>query len=107
MVKEELRKSEKFTDEIQRAIDIYGNEGIGERISKLVIMGAEVEIPSLISVLRERLNIPVEKISLTDGVQVSPEMMDVPEAQRGSLSFSSVLGLAWEPNSSLIDFDAS
>ena len=97
------KEVEKFTDEIQRAMDIYGNEGIGEKISKLVIMGAEVDIPSLIPVLQEKLNIPVEKLSLTDRAEVSPEMVDVPEAQRGSLSFSSVVGLAWEPDSSLID----
>jgi len=90
-------------EEIQRAIDIYGNEGIGEKVSKLVMMGAEVDIPGLIPNLRAELHIPVERISLTDGVEVSPEMLDLPDAQRGYLSFSAVLGLAWEPGSSLID----
>ncbi len=97
------KEVEKFTEEIQRAVDIYGNEGIGEKVSKLVMMGAEVDIPGLIPSLRAKLHIPVERISLTDGVEVSPEMLDLPDAQRGSLSFSAVLGLAWEPDSSLID----
>jgi Tfp pilus assembly PilM family ATPase/Tfp pilus assembly protein PilN len=97
------KEVEKFTEEIQRAVDIYGNEGIGERISKLVMMGAEVDIPGLIPGLRAKLHIPVERISLTDGVEVSPEMLDLPDAQRESLSFSAVLGLAWEPDASLID----
>ncbi len=94
---------EKFMEEIQRAIDIYGNEGIGEKVSKLVMMGAEVDIPGLIPSLRAELHIPVERISLTDGVEVSPEMLDLPDAQRGYLSFRAVLGLAWDPGSSLID----
>ncbi len=97
------KEVEKFTDEIQRAMDIYGNEGIGEKVSKLVMMGAEVDIPGLIPSLRAKLNIPVERMSLTDGVEGSPEMLDLPDAQRGSLSFSGVFGLAWEPDSSLID----
>ena len=97
------KEVEKFTDEIQRAVDIYGNEGIGEKVSKLVMMGAEVDVPGLIPSLMAKLQIPVERISLTGGIEVSPEMLDLPDAQRGSLSFSAVLGLAWEPDSSLID----
>jgi len=97
------KEVEKFTEEIQRAVDIYGNEGIGEKVSKLVMMGAEVEVSGLFPSLQERLHLPVERISLMDTVQVSPEMLDLPEAQRGCLSFSAVLGLAWEPDISVID----
>ena len=97
------REIEKFTEEIQRAIDIYGNEEIGQRISQLVVTGAEIEFKDLIPRLREKLNIPVERISVMESIQGAPEVLDLSEAQRGSVSFNAVLGIAWNPDAAMID----
>lgn len=94
---------DKFTEEIQRAVDIYENEGIERRITKLVITGAEIELRDLIPGLTEKLGLPVESISLMDNIPGAPEMLDLPEAHRGSLSFAAVLGLAWNPEGAKID----
>lgn len=94
---------EKFTEEIQRAIDIYENEGIGGKIAKLVLTGAEIKLTGLIPSLTEKLRLPVERISLMDNLPGAPEVVDLPEAQRGSLSFAAVLGLAWDPEGAKID----
>jgi len=97
------KEIDKFTEEIQRAVDIYENEGIGRRITKLVITGAEIELRGLIPGLTEKLHLPVERISLMDNIPGAPEMLDLPEAHRGSLSFAAVLGLAWNPEGAKID----
>ncbi len=97
------REVEKCTEEIQRAIDIYGNEGIGQRISQLVVTGAEIEFMDLIPRLREKLHLPVERISVMELIQRTPEVLDLPEAQRGSVSFNAVLGIAWNPDAAMID----
>jgi len=97
------RDIEKFTEEIQRAIDIYGNEGIGQRISQLVVTGAEIEFKVLIPRLREKLHLSVERISVMESIQGTPEVLDLSEAQRGSVSFNAVLGIAWNPDASMID----
>lgn len=94
---------EKFTEEIQRAIDIYENERIGGKIAKLVLTGAEIKLTGLIPSLTEKLRLAVERISLMDNLPGAPEVVDLPEAQRGSLSFAAVLGLAWDPEGAKID----
>lgn len=99
----EDQEIEKFTGEIQRAVDIYESERVGQAITKLVITGAEVRA-RLIPNLKEKLRLPVERVSL---LRLPPflaaYLRDVPEEQRGSLSFSAVVGLAWDAESAAID----
>ncbi len=97
------KEIEKFTEEIQRAVDIYGNEGIGRRITKLVITGAEIDLTGLIPRLREKLRLPVERVSLMDNIAGVSECLDLPEGQRGAVSFAAVLGLAWNPDGAKFD----
>jgi Tfp pilus assembly PilM family ATPase len=97
------KEIEKFMEEIQRAVDIYGNEGIGQRISKLVITGAEIDLTGLIPRLREKLRLPVERVSLIDNIPGASECLDLPEGQRGAVSFAAVVGLAWNPDGAKFD----
>src|SRR5712692_3331174 len=98
----EANEIEKLAEEIQRAIDIYEGEQIGQGVANLVIMGAEVRA-RLVPGLRETLRLPVQRISLVDRFPGAREVLDLPEAQRGSVSFSAVLGLAWDAESAGID----
>ncbi len=68
-----------------------------------MITGAEIELRGLIPGLTEKLHLPVERISLMDNIPGASEMLDLPEAHRGSLSFAAVLGLAWNPEGAKID----
>ncbi|MEE9568503.1 MAG: PilN domain-containing protein, partial [Candidatus Binatia bacterium] len=97
------KENEKFLEEIQRAVDIYENERVGRRITKLVITGAEIELTHLIPSLKEKLHLPVEKVSLLDNIQKASEVADLPREQRASMSFAAVLGLAWDPDGTKID----
>lgn len=97
------KEIEKLTEEIQRAIDIYESERVGQGITTLVITGAEIELGGLIPSLTEKLRLSVQRISLLDGIPGARDAMDLPEGQRGSLSFAAVLGLAWDPESAQID----
>jgi len=94
---------QKFTEEIQRAIEIYGNEGIGGKISKIVLSGAEIDLENLMSRLGDALQIPVEQWLLSKTSRGVPEIMDAPENCKGALSYSSVVGLAWNPRGAKID----
>lgn len=98
-----VKEIEKFTEEIQRAIDIYGNEGIGQKISKVVITGAEIDIDALVPKLSQSIHLPVERMRLLERIPEGPGIMDLSEDARRSISFASVLGLAWNPDGSLID----
>ena len=97
------KENEKFLEEIQRAVDIYENERVGRRITKLVITGAEIELTHLIPSLKEKLHLPVEKVSLLDNILKASEVADLPREQRASMSFAAVLGLAWDPDGAKID----
>jgi Tfp pilus assembly protein PilN len=100
----QAREIERLAEEIQRAVDLYESESIGLRITKLVVMGAEIELVGLtIESLTEKLRVPVEVVSLLDSIPGAREVVDVPEAQRGALSFAAVLGLAWDPGGARID----
>lgn len=98
----EANEIEKLAEEIQRAIDIYEGERIGEAITKLVISGAEVRV-RLVPGLREKLRLPVQRVSLVERLPGAREVIDLPEAQRESVSFTAVLGLAWDAESAGID----
>ncbi len=97
------KEIEKFTEEIQRAVEIYGNEGIGRRVSKVVITGAEIDLEAIIPKLSESLNLSVEWMSLVDNIPGGSEIMDFPENSTGSLSFAGVVGLAWNPGGAQLD----
>ncbi|MBW8057867.1 MAG: hypothetical protein FVQ86_07590 [candidate division NC10 bacterium] len=97
------KELEKFTEDIQRAVDIYENEGIERRITKLVITGAEIDLMGLIPSLTEKIRLPVERISLMENIPGAREMLDLPETDSGSVSFTGVLGLAWDPEGAKID----
>ncbi len=97
------KENEKFLEEIQRAVDIYENERVGRRITKLVISGAEIELTHLIPSLKEKLHLPVEKVSLIDNILETSEVADLPREQRASMSFAAVLGLAWDPDRAKVD----
>ena len=97
------KENEKFLEEIERAVDIYENERIGRRITKLVIAGAEIELMHLIPSLKEKLHLPVEKVSLIDNILEASEVADLPREQRASMSFAAVFGLAWDPDGAKID----
>ena len=100
----QAREIERFAEEIQRAVDLYESESIGLRITKLVVTGAEIERAGLtIESLTEKLRVPVERVSLLDSIPGAREMVDLPEAQRGALSFAAVLGLGWDPGRARID----
>ena len=94
---------DKFSEEIERVFEIYGNEGVGGRISKIVLSGAELEVDRLQAKLREALHVPVERLVVSRCPGISPDVMDAPENANRQVSFSSVLGLAWEPRSAEID----
>jgi Tfp pilus assembly PilM family ATPase/Tfp pilus assembly protein PilN len=99
----EEQEIEKFTEEIQRAIDIYEGERIGPGITKLMVTGAEVRA-RLIPHLAEKLRLSVQRVSLPRLPSFQGAYLrDVPEAQRGAVSFSAVLGLAWDAESPGVD----
>ncbi len=97
------KENEKFLEEIQRAVDIYENERIGQRIKKLVIAGAEIDLVHLMPALKEKLRLPVERVSLIDQIPGASEAADLPREQRASLSFAAVLGLALNPDEARLD----
>src|SRR5881397_2359100 len=92
---EEENETEKLAEEIQRAVDIYESERVGQGITKLVVTGAEVDLARLIPSFTAKLRLPVQRVSLVERLPGAREAMDLPEAQRGSVSFAAVLGLAW------------
>jgi Tfp pilus assembly PilM family ATPase len=94
---------EKLTEEIQRAVDIYESERLGQGITKLVMTGADVDLARLIPSLTQTLRLPVQRVSLVERLPGAREVMDLPEAHRGSVSFAAVLGLAWDAESAGID----
>ena len=100
---EEENEIEKLAEEIQRAVDIYESERVGQGITKLVVTGAEVDLARLIPSLTAKLRLPVQRVSLVERLPGAREAMDLPEAQRGSVSFAAVLGLAWNAESAGID----
>jgi Tfp pilus assembly PilM family ATPase/Tfp pilus assembly protein PilN len=98
-----LSDIEKVAEEIQRAIDIYESERIGPALTRLVITGAEVDLPRLTRRLGEILRLPVQHASIAERIPGAREAMDLPAAHRGSLSFAAVLGLAWDADIAGID----
>jgi len=97
------KEIERFAEEILRAIDLYESEGIGRRITKLVVTGAEgadTGLAGLIPALTEKVRRPVERLFLPEDVLGS---QGLPEGERGSLSFAAVLGLAWDAEPAKID----
>src|SRR5438094_9596005 len=100
---EEENEIEKLAEEIQRAVDIYESERVGQGITKLVVTGAEVDLARLIPSLTAKLRLPVQRVSLVERLPGAREAMDLPEAQRGSVSFAAVLGLAWNAERAGID----
>src|SRR5436309_9756918 len=103
LLSEEENESEKLAEEIQRAVDIYESERVGQGITKLVVTGAEVDLARVIPSLTAKLRLPVQRVSLVERLPGAREAMDLPEAQRGSVSFAAVLGLAWNAESAGID----
>ena len=103
LLSEEENESEKLAEEIQRAVDIYESERVGQGITKLVVTGAEVDLARVIPSLTTKLRLPVQRVSLVEQLPGAREAMDLPEAQRGSVSFAGVLGLAWNAESAGID----
>src|SRR5712692_1154191 len=103
LLSEEENEIEKLAEEIQRAVDIYESERVGQGITKLVVTGAEVDLARLIPSLTTKLRLPVQRVSLVERLPGAREAMDLPEAQRGSVSFAAVLGLAWDAESAGID----
>jgi len=103
LLSEEETESEKLAEEIQRAVDIYESERVGQGITKLVVTGAEVDLARVIPSLTTKLRLPVQRVSLVERLPGAREAMDLPEAQRGSVSFAGVLGLAWNAESAGID----
>src|SRR2546428_12789508 len=103
LLSEEETESEKLAEEIQRAVDIYESERVGQGITKLVVTGAEVDLARVIPSLTTKLRLPVQRVSLVEQLPGAREAMDLPEAQRGSVSFAGVLGLAWNAESAGID----
>ncbi len=103
LLSEEENEIEKLAEEIQRAVDIYESERVGQGITKLVVTGAEIDLARLIPSLTAKLRLPVQRVSLVERIPGAREAMDLPEAQRGSVSFAGVLGLAWNAESAEID----
>jgi len=103
LLSEEENEGEKLAEEIQRAVDIYESERVGQGITKLVVTGAEVDLARVIPSLTTKLRLPVQRVSLVEQLPGAREAMDLPEAQRGSVSFAGVLGLAWNAESAGID----
>lgn len=103
LLSEAENEIEKLAEEIQRAVDIYESERVGQGITKLVVTGAEVDLARLIPSLTATLRLPVQRVSLVERLPGAREAMDLPEAQRGSVSFAAVLGLAWDAESAGID----
>jgi len=103
LLSEEESETEKLAEEIQRALDIYESERVGQGITKLVVTGAEVDLARVIPSLTTKLRLPVQRVSLVEQLPGAREAMDLPEAQRGSVSFAGVLGLAWNAESAGID----
>src|SRR6266705_684338 len=83
---EEENEIEKLAEEIQRAVDIYESERVGQGITRLVVTGAEVDLARLIPSLTAKLRLPVQRVSLVERLPGAREAMDLPEAQRGSVS---------------------
>jgi Tfp pilus assembly protein PilN len=103
LLSEDENESEKLAEEIQRAVDIYESERVGQGITRLVVTGAEVDLARVIPSLTTKLRLPVQRVSLVEQLPGAREAMDLPEAQRGSVSFAGVLGLAWNAESAGID----
>jgi Tfp pilus assembly PilM family ATPase/Tfp pilus assembly protein PilN len=97
------KENEKFLEEIQRAVDIYENEKVGQRIKKLVIAGAEIDLAHLIPSLNDKLRLPVERVSLIDQIPGVSEVVNLPKEQRASQSFAAVLGMALDPDGAGLD----
>lgn len=96
----------KSTEEIQRAVDLYDNEGIGPKIARMLIGGAQGEANELIRSFAERqLGIPAFRLPPDRQLPVVPKKKDIPEeaSASGGLSFSAVAGLAWNPQSLKLD----
>jgi Tfp pilus assembly PilM family ATPase len=98
-----LSDIDKFAEEIQRAVDIYEGERIGPGLTRLVITGAEIDLPRLTRRLADTLRLPVERASVVERIPGARGAMELPEGQRGSVSFAAVLGLAWDAESAGID----
>src|SRR2546427_12099470 len=63
---EEENEIEKLAEEIQRAVDIYESERVGQGITKLVVTGAEIDLARLIPSLTAELRLPVQRVSLVE-----------------------------------------
>jgi Tfp pilus assembly PilM family ATPase/Tfp pilus assembly protein PilN len=98
-----LAETEKFAEEIQRAMDIYEGERLGPAITRVVITGAEIDLPRLTRRLAETLRLPVQRASLVERIPGAREALTLHPAQRGSLSLAAVLGLAWDAEAAGID----
>lgn len=94
---------EKFTEEMKTALDLYEREWVGQRITKAVVTGTEIETAALEKSLAEKFGLTVERVSLFDNVPGARQAAGYSEIPRGSLSFSSVVGLAWNPEWAGID----
>jgi Tfp pilus assembly PilM family ATPase/Tfp pilus assembly protein PilN len=98
-----LSETEKFGEEIQRAVDLYESERIGPPITRLVITGAEIDLPRLTRRLAETLRLPVQRVSLVERIAGAREALELHPAQRGSVSLAAVLGLAWDAEAARVD----
>jgi type IV pilus assembly protein PilM len=94
---------EKFTEELQRAVDIYESEGVGRKIKRLMITGGDVEVPGLITSLMGKLRIPVERMSHLDNIPDAREVVRLPAVPEGAPSLTAVRGLAWGGTGAKID----
>jgi Tfp pilus assembly PilM family ATPase/Tfp pilus assembly protein PilN len=92
-----------FTEEMKTALDLYERDWVGRRITKVVVAGTEIETAALEKGLAETFGLTVERASLFDKVPEARPAAGYSEIPRGSLSFSSVVGLAWNPEWAGID----
>ena len=95
---------EKFKGEMRGALDLYENEGVGKPVQKVIVTGAQIESERFNQSLMEQFSFPAECNPLFDKVPAIQQMPAFSEIiQKKSLSFSAVLGLAWNPTWAGID----
>src|SRR5207245_11729459 len=63
---EEENEIEKLAEEIQRAVDIYESERVGQGITKLVVTGAQVDLSRLIPSLTASFRLRAPRWSLAE-----------------------------------------
>lgn len=83
---------DKFIQEVGHSIELYSGEAGDADIEKVILTGAAGNIEGLDALLKQRLNMPVEKVYFLKNVRIKNEIAAFEAQDYKNISLSAILG---------------